>query len=112
MSAFICTDKHISTVASALFADKRQAQAAANHLKRENIKSVNHRSHEKTRFKPCDMAQANLAPYTGHDIAAMLNCLDYQSCEHSDRDTLVISLCLRILSHQGADGRKSSVWSI
>lgn len=112
MSAFICTDKHIATVASALFADKRQAQDAANHFKRENIRSVNYRYKEKTRVTKCDMAQANLAPYTGHDIAALLHCLDYQSCEHPDCDLLVINLCLRILDHQGAKASQSSVWSI
>jgi hypothetical protein len=112
MSAFICTDKHIATIAAALFADKRQAQDAANHFKRENIRSVNYRYKEKTRATKCDMSQANLGPYTGHDIAAMLNCLDYQSCEHPDRDLLIINLCARILDHQGAKASKSSVWAI
>lgn len=112
MSAFICTDRHIATIAAALFADKRQAQDAANHFKRENIRSVNHRYQEKTRVTKCDMSQANLGPYTGHDIAAMLNCLDYQSCEHPDRDLLVINLCARILDHQGAKASQSSVWAI
>ena len=42
------------------------------------------------------MSQANLAPYTGDDIAAILNCLDYQSCEHPDRDLLVINLCVAV----------------
>ena len=111
MSAFICTDKHIATIAKALFADPKQAQKAADHFKRENIRSVNYRYQEKTRATKCDMSQANLAPYTGHDIAAMLNCLDYQSCEHPDRDSLVINLCLRILDHQGAKASKA-VWAI
>ena len=113
MSAFICTDRHIATIAKALFADKRQAQAAANHFKRENIRSVNYRYKEKTRATKCDMTQAaDLDTYTGHDIAAMLNCLDYQSCEHPDRDLLVINLCGRILEHQGASKRGSTIWSI
>jgi hypothetical protein len=113
MSAFICTDRHIATIATALFADKRQAQAAANHFKRENIRSVNYRYKERTRATKCDMAQAaDLNKFTGHDIAAMLNCLDYQSCEHPDRDLLVINLCARILDHQGAKASQSKIWAI
>lgn len=113
MSAFICTDKHIATLAKALFADRKQAQDAANHFKRENIRSVNYRYKEKTRVSKCDMAQAvDLNKYTGHDIASLLACLDYQSCEHPDRDLLVFNLCSRVLEHQGAKRSEGSVWAI
>ena len=115
MSAFICTDKHIATIAKALFIDPKQAQDAANYFKRENIRSVNYRygGREKTRVTKCNMTHADdLGKYTGNDIAKLLDCLDYQSCEHPDRDTLIISLCQRILAHQGAKASESPLWSI
>lgn len=112
MSVFLCSDKHIATVATALFADPKQAQAAANVFKHENLRSVNARYQEKTRFKKCDMSGADLAPYTGHDIAQLLTCIDYQSSMHSNRNTLIFNLCFRILDYQKANKILSSVWSI
>ena len=112
MSVFLCSDKHIATVATALFADPKQAQAAANVFKHENIRSVNARYQEKTRVTKCKMSGADLAPYTGHDIAQLLNCIEYQSSMHQNRNLLIFNLCFRILDYQKANKLLSSVWTI
>jgi hypothetical protein len=106
MSAYICSDKHFAVVAKAMFADLYEQQQFANHLKRENIKSVNYRYGEKTRFSQVNLEAAKAADvrqYNGHDIHALLNCIDYQSCEHPDYDSTMYKLATRLLSAQGSN---------
>jgi hypothetical protein len=59
------------------------AQEVADALKRENIKSVNYRYRERTRFKKCDLSGADLG-VTPAEVLELIECLDYQSCEHPD----------------------------
>ena len=83
MSAYICSDAHIATIAWWASADHVVAQEVADALKRENIKSVNYRYHEKTRFKKCDLSKADLGVLPA-EVLELVDCLDYQSCEHPD----------------------------
>lgn len=87
MSAFICSDKHIATIAIAygkLFnRNNSVVQRFADHLKRENIRSVNWRYNQKTQIKPCDLEDA-VTTYSGLDLGALVDCLKYQSCERPD----------------------------
>jgi hypothetical protein len=118
MSAFICSDKHFAVVAKALFAQPTSAMQFANALKRENVKSVNHRYDETTRFRKVDMNAATadeVKQYDGNDILCLLNCIDYQSCEHPDYDRTRIDLAERMLKAQGGNpnaSNKPNLWAI
>jgi hypothetical protein len=118
MSAFICSDKHFAVVAKALFAQPTSATQFANALKRENVKSVNHRYDETTRFRKVDMNAATadeVKQYDGNDILCLLNCIDYQSCEHPDYDRTRIDLAERMLKAQGGNpnaSNKPNLWAI
>jgi hypothetical protein len=115
MSAFICSDKHIATVASHVFSlDPKAAQRFADELKRENIRSVNCRYNERTRFKPVDMTQSAHAEYTMADAVRLLECLDYQSCECYDYDQTRIACAQGLLIARGANltMAKPGLWSI
>lgn len=91
MSAFICSDKHIATIAQYFFAlDPVGAQSFANSLKRENILSVNYRYKENEPITPVNMREVDaLGAYSVHDIAGLVACLDYQSCEHPEYLSLI-----------------------
>jgi hypothetical protein len=117
MSAYICSDKQFATIAKALFSSPVHQQAFANHLKKENIKSVNHRYNENTRFRKVNLDAATpeeVAQYDGSDILQLLACVDYQSCEHPDYDDTFFNLAKRILTLQGANTKnaKPNLWSI
>jgi hypothetical protein len=111
MSAFICSDRQFATVARFFFsADFKAAQHFADHLKRENVRSVNHRYGEKTRFSRVNMAEA-CDGFTPDDIAAMLACIDYQSCEHPTYNVGPLQLANRLLIATGANREQSTIWS-
>jgi hypothetical protein len=117
MSAFICSDKHFAVVAKALFASPTQAQQFADALKRENIKSVNHRYNESYRFRKVKLdaaTKADVRKYDGSHILVLLNCINYQSCEHPDYDSTRIELAIRWLRIQGATEANvtSHLWAI
>jgi hypothetical protein len=118
MSAFICSDKQFAVVAKALFASPTAAQQFADALKRENIKSVNHRYDETTRFRKVDMNTAtpdDVNRYDGHDIMCLLTCIDYQSCEHPDYNNTHFLLAERLLHAQGnrcSSSKKENLWAI
>jgi hypothetical protein len=118
MSAFICSDKHFAVVAKALFASPIVAQRFADALKRENIKSFNHRYNESTRFRKVNLKAAtadDVKQYDGHDILCLLNCIDYQSCEHPDYNNTYLGLAERLLEAQGnrcSSSTKPNLWAI
>ena len=111
MSAFICTDAQFATVARWLFTEEPIAQRFADHLKRENVRSVNYRYKEKTRVTRVNMNMA-VKGYSIHDIAAMLACINYQSCEHPTYDAAPLQLAQRLLLATGADTAQSDIWGI
>ena len=112
MSAFICSDTHFATVAKWLFSDDYTAQNFADALKRENIKSVNARYGEKTRFRKVDLKLADLGKLTHHDILQLLHCVDYQSSCHENYDDTYYKLATRLLIAHGADAGDSTLWAI
>jgi hypothetical protein len=118
MSAFICSDKHFAVVAKALFASPTAQQQFADALKRENIKSVNHRYKESTRFRKVDLNAAtadDVNQYDGHDMLCLLMCIDYQSCEHPDYNNTYFSLAermLRALGNNAEHSKREHLWAI
>jgi hypothetical protein len=55
----------------------------ANTLKRENVRSVNYRYNERTRFQPIAFTpEASTASVW--QVIQWLKCIDYQSCERQD----------------------------
>jgi hypothetical protein len=109
MSAFICSDRHIATVVKAytFYAGESEAFARdlANTLKRENIRSVNYRYNQRTRFKPCALSDAlpvgaGEGQYRAVDLLQLASCIDYQSCERPNWENSLASRALqRITSH-------------
>lgn len=81
MSAFICSDSHIATIAYYVGNHFNiDTQELANKLKSINIESVNYRYNEKTCKSKCKLV-INSVPYSNDDVAKLIKCWDYQSCE-------------------------------
>lgn len=81
MSAWVATDKHIaSVVCAAVKEDLRQEYA--DEIKRQNIRSVNHRYNKRTKITPCDLSRAVVIP--AKDVVSLAHSLNYQSCERPD----------------------------
>lgn len=116
MSAFICTDRHVATIAKAYAALQpgTDTQALADELKRINIESVNYRyAHhgDPDPVTPCSLKDA-VPDLTPPDLVALCNCLDYQSCERPDYDgALLATICAQFAANV-RHGIKSPVWSI
>jgi len=116
MSAFVCTDRHIATIAVAYAALRpgTDAQALADELKATNIASVNYRyAHHgnPSPIEPCSLAE--IAPnLTPPDLVALCSCLDYQSCERPDFDPAPLAAIRDQFAANVRHGIKSPVWSI
>lgn len=115
MSAYICSDRHIATIATAYAAllPDQDPQAIADQLKAINIASVNYRyaHHEPEPIEHCSLDEVapNLTP---PDLVALCNCLDYQSCERPDYDGALLAGITAQFVANLRHGVKSSVWSI
>lgn len=89
MSAFICSKLHIQTIAFNYvrhiepnnFSSDRVLQVS-NILYKENIKSVNHRYREKTKTSGWKTLDKKIEPISLMQVYKLVQCLDYQSCEH------------------------------
>jgi hypothetical protein len=115
MSAFVCSDRQFAVVAKSLFVDARRQQQFADALKRENIKSVNHRYGERTRVTRVKLSacpETEVSWYLPDDVAALLNCIDYQSCEHPDYNDVHYKLAELLLHARGANPQRSQLWCI
>lgn len=89
MSAFLCSDKHIATLAIAYGHlkgfDQVAIQGFADALKAENIRSVNYRYKERNRIKPCDLTKGEpIGTFNARDLWTLVGCWEYQSCERPD----------------------------
>lgn len=92
MSAFVCSDKHILIVAAIIAhvtGDKTvdDVFTIAAELRRENIRSVNYRYRERSRFpKGWELTPEyiQISAFNIADQQALITCLDYQSCERPD----------------------------
>jgi hypothetical protein len=117
MSSFICSDRHFATVAKALFIQRDKQQRFADALKRENIKSVNHRYGERNRFRAVNLdsvSGTDMDAFNHHDIMRLLKCIDYLSCDAPDYDDTLLCMTERYLTTKGADANKAqpNLWSI
>jgi hypothetical protein len=109
MSAYILTDRQLSTLAS-FIAPAGKVQMFADKLKRINIQSVNYRYNEKTRITKCvvtltlDNAKSGVIDF--HQIAQNW---DYQSCEDdSSVDYHIMSFYIKALLKAVDDYRRTS----
>ena len=108
MSAFICSDNHIRTIAHhvALYFEINENQLA-DKLKAINIQSVNYRYGDKTKRTKCKgVINTEL---TNDDIGLLIDSLNYQSCEDNTIEHKAYSLMLeqwktdnKVISRNGA----------
>lgn len=91
MSAFICSDKHIATIALLITASTGKsakfAQSLADMLKRINIESVNFRYAHHGEPEPitqCDLHQWSNVHFNIDTVHKLIQCWQYQSCEKDD----------------------------
>ncbi len=114
MSAFICSDRHIATIAVryAELTDHTDPQDVADRLKAINIASVNYRYQRETPPTPCSLAEVAPPAYEFHDLVALCDCLDYQCCELPDYSNPLLEAITAAFKANCRHGIKSPVWSI
>ncbi len=87
MSAFICSDFHIMVISTVVSEDfGLDSHELADNLKRINIESVNYRYNEKTPKRKCKVNKTVNSVFSARDIAKLIECWDYQSCEKQSPD--------------------------
>lgn len=114
MSAFICSDRHIATVATnyaQLIGQPEEAQTVADKLLADNIVSVNYRYKEDTPVEPCSLEEVE-PDASFEDLVALCVCLDYQSCEPPGYDGQFIAQIKGQFAKNCRAGVKSKLWSI
>ncbi len=124
MSAFICSDRHIFTIAayaafnmaskSAYINPYQLAQDLANRLKRANVHSVNHRYSEKTPARKCKVYTTH-RDFTPSEVYGLFRCWNYQSCEDSNAlDYLALAALIREqFSPEDIEAAKGlNIWAI
>lgn len=124
MSAFVCSDKHILTVAAIIahvVGDKTVDDIfeIARELRRENIRSVNYRYSERSRFPKnwdCSITSLNISNLSNVDRAALVDCLDYQSSERPDyyksHAGRMLTRAIAYYDSVNPTWAKSNLWSI
>ena len=113
MSAFICSDLHITIIAKAIADDMElNEQETANYLKSLNIDSVNYRYKEKTRKTRCKL-QSPKINYSLHDIAKLMHSYLYQACENYTIQYKAVDCLIQIwIKENQANPELSSVWCV
>lgn len=112
MSAFLCSDYHIATMAHYIntMHSNIDAQSVANKIKAINIDSINYRYNDKARKTKC-----NIKAYreiNKNDFAALFACWDYQSCEGDLLDYLILRAFLLDYAEKGNSLFSDIQWSI
>jgi hypothetical protein len=103
MSAFICSNAHITALA--VYATKHgltkySTNAVAKSLFAQNVASVNHRYNETNNVKFRMHKGAANYEFSPVQIIKAAQCLDYQSCELDDwQDTFECLLLNEIVTH-------------
>ena len=112
MSAFLCSDYHIATMAKyiAPLHGSINAQELANKLKKINIESVNYRYNEKSRAVRCKMGKTLVIG--ANDFAALFSCWDYQSCEGQLIDYVIMHGFLKPYAEKGNREFSNIQWAI
>ena len=115
MSAFICTDRHIATIAVnyCKLTKTEDAQGIADDLKAVNIASVNWRypNHPPEPVAPCSLSDV-VDGLSFPDLFALCECLDYQSCELPDYNNPLLDQITAQFKANIRHGFKSAMWSI
>lgn len=113
MSAFICSDMHISIIANEVSDYFRlDFQELANKLKSINIDSVNYRYGENTRKSKCKQLLGD-KEYTKDDIAKLIDSFNYQACEKLTPDFKAYSIMLECwIKENNANPDNGKYWSI
>lgn len=113
MSAYVCSDKHIATIAVnyvKLFGDGN-AQEIADALLACNIASVNYRYREDDPIVPCSLDEVDF-DRSFEDLAELCRCLDYQSCELPDYSHPLLDAITAQFQANCRTGVESTIWSI
>lgn len=115
MSAFICSDEHIATIAvrytELLDGRPADAQEIANALLALNIASVNYRYDENTEITPCSIESIQ-PDLSFADLVALCSCLDYQSCELPEYSNPLLEVITAQFKANDHSGIESPLWSI
>jgi hypothetical protein len=115
MSAFLCTDRHIATIATryAALLPGQDVQKIADDLKAVNIASANWRypNHPQEPVTPCSLEEAAV-DLSFPDLVALCECLDYQSCEPPDYENPLLDQITAQFKVNVRHGIKSAMWSI
>ena len=115
MSAFICSDAHIATIAvrygELIGASSEDVQDIANQLAAINVASVNYRYNEDTTIEACSLEDVR-SDLSFADLVALCNCLDYQSCELPDYSNSLLDAITAQFKANDRSGIKSPMWSI
>lgn len=112
MSAFVCYDFHIATMAKYIVSlhGAINAQELANKLKTINIESVNYRYDEKTRKSKCNIKKTK--EITANDFAVLFSCWAYQSCEGQLIDYVIMHGFLKPYADNGNREFSNVQWAI
>jgi hypothetical protein len=117
MSAFLCSDRHLATIAYNIAMNNGMditfVQELANRLKKINICSVAFRYGKKPIVRKCCIA-GNMETMDKHDIAGLISCWVYQACENpSCLEYLTMAAYLReYVKDTGGNPSHSTIWSI
>lgn len=114
MSAYVCSDKHIATIACnyvKLFEHGELAQEMADALLACNIASVNYRYKEDEPIVPCSLDEVDF-DLSFEDLSELCRCLDYQSCELPDYNNPLLDRIWAQFKANCRPGIKSPLWSI
>ena len=119
MSAFICSNSHITALA--VYAAQHRvfhgmdAKKIGDMLHAENVRSVNYRYHETTQpsFAICEWAA--FRRFSLVQIVKAAHCLNYQSCEHPGwQESDACKIVQAIISHAAHNlpGYDDAEWEI
>ena len=112
MSAFICSDRHIATIAVAYSKlTGEDPQPIADELAQINVDSVNYRYEDTTPYEQVDLTEA-VDIYQPNDLVALCKCLDYQSCERPDYSNPLLERIAACFEDECKHDIKSPIWSI
>lgn len=116
MSAFLCSDRHIASIAIHFvrLIPAEDPQKIADRLKAFNVLSVNYRyAHHGSPepIEPCSLTSI-AQDLTPPDLVALCNCLDYQSCELPDYANPLLEAITAQFAANVRHSIKSPVWSI
>ena len=113
MSAFLCSDLHIATIAANVAVYfRRTIQEFSDDLKRINIQSVNFRYGENTRITKCSTKRIR-ENCSIADVHRLIECWDYQSCEgNSVEYQAFAALFNKWASVNNSDAEPTIQWAI